>query len=134
MAAQNFTPDDTVSAILGRFRIDLGNYAGPFGLLVQFCVKDGVEAQVVSGHFSEARLLTLRDTGCFAFDLSRHANDSRRFAVYEKWINLAALDAHLRKPHASKLRNAFNQLIDGFSEFTVLIPTDSQLARGASQA
>ena len=132
MDAQNFTPDDTASEIVGRIRIDVGQHTGPFGLLVQFRVIEGVEPQV-SAHFTQARLPTLRDSGCLAFELSRHAADPRRFAVYEKWNTLAALDAHLRTPHASKLRNAFNQLIDGFPEFTVLIPTDLQVARGASQ-
>ncbi len=123
MDVQTFTPDDTVAAIIGKFRSDLGEHTGPFGLLVQFRVHDGAESQVRQ-RFGEAQGPTLRDSGCMAFEMSRHATDCRRFFVHERWISLAALDAHLRTPHASTLRDAFNQFIDGLPEFSVLIPID----------
>jgi quinol monooxygenase YgiN len=121
--AQTFAPDDSTSAIISKFRSDLGKRTGPFGLLVRFQVRSGAEAQV-QDHFDEVRPRTLRDPGCIAFEMSRHATDPCRFVVYEKWSDLGALDVHLRTPHASKLRHAFNQLIDGLPEFSVLLPID----------
>lgn len=123
MDKQTFTPADTVSAIIGKFRDDLGAHAGTFGLLVRFQVLQGVAAQVVR-HFSDARAPSLNDPGCITFEMGWHATDSRRFAIYEKWASLASLETHLRTPHATALRGAFNKLIDGLPEFTILIPAD----------
>jgi quinol monooxygenase YgiN len=125
MDKQTFTPTDTVSAIIGKFRDDLGAHAGTFGLLVRFQVHQGVAAQVVK-HFSVARAPSLHDPGCITFEMSQHATDSRQFAVYEKWASLSNLEMHLRTRHAAALRDAFNKLLDGLPEFTILIPADGR--------
>lgn len=116
-----FTPADDVTAIIGMFRKELVDPARPFALLVHFRVHAGVSARV-RALFAEARVPTLRDTGCITFDLNEHASDPRRYVVHEKWNSLADLDTHLRTSHASALRTAYNGLIDGVPEFTVLVP------------
>ena len=117
---QTITPADDVSAIIGMFRSELPDPTQPFTLLARFRVRDGVHAQV-ERLFGEARIPTLREPGCVAFEMSRHASDARRFVVYERWKSLADLDAHLRTPYTTKLREAFNALIDGLPEFHVLV-------------
>ena len=122
MAGQTVSPADDVSAIVEKFRSELVDPTRPFTLLARFGVHDGAHAQVET-LFAEARTPTLREAGCLAFEISRQASDSRRFVVYEKWRTLADLDAHLRTPYVTRLRTAFNELIDELPEFTVLLPT-----------
>ena len=116
-----FAPADDVTAIIGMLHKELADPARPLTLLVHFRVHAGVSARV-RALFAEARIPTLRDKGCMAFDLNEHPSDSRSFVVHEKWNSLADLDAHLRTSHASGLRAAYNDLIEGLPEFTVLVP------------
>ncbi len=121
MEGQTIAPADDVSAIVGMFRSELADPTQPFILLARFRVHDGAHAEV-ERLFGGARIPTLREPGCVAFEMSRRANDARRFVVYERWKSLADLDAHLRMPYTIKLREAFNALIDGLPEFDVLVP------------
>jgi len=121
MQQQVFTPADDVTAIIGMFRKELADPARPFALLVHFRVHAGVSARVCA-LFGEAKIPTLCDRGCITFELNQHANDPKRFVVHEKWNSLSDLDTHLRTSHASRLRAAYNDLIEGVPEFTVLVP------------
>ena len=121
MEQEVFTPADDVAAIVGMVRKGLADPTRPFVLLVRFRVRAGVNARV-RALFADAKIHTLRDRGCITFDLNEHANDTRHYVVHEKWHTLADLDAHLRTPHAGRLRTAYNDLIEGLPEVTVLVP------------
>jgi quinol monooxygenase YgiN len=120
MNAQSFAPEDSISALVRMIESDLGSFAGPFWLLVQFRVREGTELEIPS-LFESARSLTLKDRGCIAFDLNQHAVDCNRFSVVEQWKSIDDLDAHLRTGHTTTLRNALNGLIEGLPHFTVLV-------------
>jgi hypothetical protein len=96
MDAQTFTPDDSVSAIISKFGSDLGKRTGPFGLLVQFRVHIGVEAQEVREHFDKARPPTLQDPGCIAFEVSQHALD-RRNVRFGRVVHPRGIDSQHRR-------------------------------------
>ena len=53
--------------------------------------------------------------------------------VYERWRSLADLETHLRTSHATILRDAFNDLIVGVPEFTILTPVPFMIADGETR-
>jgi quinol monooxygenase YgiN len=55
---------------------------------------------------------TRRETGCIQYDLHVGANDRAAFAVYERWADQAALDAHLRTPHMTAALPRISELSD----------------------
>jgi quinol monooxygenase YgiN len=122
MSASTFTPDDDVSSIVEMFRRELVSPDQSFTLRVRFQSRQGADGGIVD-EFERARGPSLRDRGCLAFELDRHAIDRRRFVIHERWQTLADLEAHLRRPHAVQLRLAFEALIDGTPAFEVSVPT-----------
>ena len=120
MEAQTFTQNDEMSTIVTLFGRQLANPDRPFTLLGRFRIQNG-KHDLVESLFAEARVPTVLEKGCLAFEISRHADDAGQFVVYEKWLTLADLDAHLHKPYTSKLRSAFDALIVGTPEFNVLV-------------
>jgi quinol monooxygenase YgiN len=42
---------------------------------------------------------TRKEKGCIQYDLHISTEDAASFAFYERWIDRAALDAHLRSAH-----------------------------------
>jgi quinol monooxygenase YgiN len=77
----------------------------------------------VEASFDRARLLTLNEPGCRAYELHRDPRDPSLFVVYEQWRSLADLEAHFRKDYVSAVRGELNALIIGAPEFQVLLPT-----------
>jgi len=122
MESLTIEPADDVSAIIEMFGKELADPARSFTLLAKFRTRDGTHVDVTR-LFAEARVSTLQEAGCLAFELNYQPRDTTRFVVYEKWRALADLDAHLRTPYATRLRTAFNGLIEGVPEFSVLTTT-----------
>ncbi len=42
---------------------------------------------------------TRKEKGCIQYDLHISVEDPASFAFYERWLDKAALDAHLQSPH-----------------------------------
>lgn len=61
--------------------------------------------------FKEPRIETAKESGNLAYELSRHPSDPSRYLLYEKWVNVAALDSHLKQPYLVKLGEAFGDLL-----------------------
>jgi quinol monooxygenase YgiN len=114
---------DEVSAIIAKFGTELADSATPFTLLCQFTVKPEMQG-LVKAALAEARAATVGEEGVIAFDLNQGAADPARFTVYERWRNLAALEAHLRTSYITVLRDRINAAIVGAPEFQVLRPVD----------
>lgn len=112
---------DEVSAVISQFRAELSDASGPLTVLAFIRVKDGADKKLESS-FAKARIPTLKEAGVISYELNRKPKGGNRFMVYERWENLAALDAHLRMPYIATLRDEFNGLIEGTPEFQVLIP------------
>jgi quinol monooxygenase YgiN len=112
---------DEVSAIIAKFGAELADPAAPFTLLCQFTVKPGAQ-EAVKVAFAEARAATLNEEGVIVFDLNQGASDPTRFTVYERWRNLAALEAHLRTSYITVLRHQIKAVIAGMPEFQLLRP------------
>jgi quinol monooxygenase YgiN len=110
-----------ISAIVAKFGAELNDPAKPLSLLVRFQVSEGAE-QAVEAAFAEAATQTRKENGVIAFDLNREASDGTCFIVYERWKSLADLEAHLRTPYVTALREELKSLIIGTPEFRVLTP------------
>ena len=121
MAKGTFAPEDDVAAIVQMFGARLKDAAQPLTLVVRMKMRDGTRDEVDAA-FALARQATLKDAGVIAFDLNRDASDPNVIVVYERWRNLHDLEGHLRTPHATAHRQAFNELVAGLPEFTVLTP------------
>jgi quinol monooxygenase YgiN len=121
MQKQSFTPEDDVTQIVAMFGARLKNPDQPFTLIVRMRMKDGVENRVDVA-FARARSITLKEPGAISFDLNRDATNPNEIVVYERWRCLREAEAHLRAPHVTTLRKAFNNMLDGLPEFSVLTP------------
>jgi len=112
---------DAVSSIIAHFGVQLEDPAKPFALLVHLRFREGTQ-DAVSAAFARARPLSLADKGVLAYHLNQDPKDTSRFVVYERWASLADLEAHLRTPHVTTLREEFDAMIVGTPDFHVLVP------------
>ena len=120
MSPNKIDTNDDVAAIIEAFRSQLHEPVNSLSLLVRFEVPEsGVEA--VEAAFKEAKSQTLREPGCFVFELNRDPQLPGRFVVYERWRSLTDLEQHLRTDYVAELRSVFNRLILGEPEFRVLV-------------
>ena len=119
MNTLTITPEDDVSAIIGAFGAVLKDPARAFTLLVRFSVNEADQERAGSA-FSVARRQTLEERGVLAFELHQEAADRNSFVVYERWKSLAQLEAHLRMPHTTQLRDEFESIIVRGPQFIVL--------------
>jgi quinol monooxygenase YgiN len=117
------TPEasDEVATIIGRFRAALPDATKPFALLVRFAAQPtGVER--IEEAFAKAIPLTIAEAGCRCYHASREARHPSRFVVYERWRNLADLEAHLRTDYILELRATISELMIDTPEFHLLTP------------
>jgi quinol monooxygenase YgiN len=56
---------------------------------------------------------TRNESGCIQYDLHVDNSDPAAFAFYERWVDEAALDAHLKTPHITAGFAAMASLVDG---------------------
>ena len=81
-------------------------------VIVTARARDGHEAEVQDALLEAARL-TRAEPGCVQYDLHVGAEDPALVAVYERWADQAALDAHYQTPHARALHAKGRELLDG---------------------
>jgi quinol monooxygenase YgiN len=74
----------------------------PFTMLVRLKAGEGAADRIIEA-FRPAIKASREESGCIAYDLNREGADGNSFLVYERWKNLAALEAHLKTPHIKKL-------------------------------
>jgi quinol monooxygenase YgiN len=93
----------------------------PFTLVVTLRVKEGAGAKLETA-FAKAVKATRLEKGCVTYDLNRDTKTPGQYMVYERWQNLAALEAHLKSQHITALLGEIGDLLDGAPEFRVLVP------------
>ncbi len=107
--------------IEAEVKASLKDTTKPFALVVTVKVKDG-EAQKFEAAFAKARAITLKEKGCKAYDLNRSGKSPAEFLVYERWLDLASLQAHLKAQHFIDLIADVHELFDGPPEIRVFVP------------
>jgi quinol monooxygenase YgiN len=84
----------------------------PFTLFVTIKAKSGKEKELEAA-FAPCIAATKKETGCLAYELSRDPDDPTAYLLFEKYKNVAALEAHLKLEHTTKLLKALEPLTDG---------------------
>ena len=86
--------------------------AKPFALLVTIKAKAGKEKELEAA-FAPCIAATKKESGCLAYELNRDPDDPTAYVMFEKFKNVAALEAHLKQEHTTKLLKALESLTDG---------------------
>ena len=86
--------------------------AKPFALIVNIKVKAGKEKELETT-FAPCIAATKKEPGCIAYELNRDPDEPTTYFMYEKFKNIAALEAHLKLDHTIKLLKAIEPLTDG---------------------
>lgn len=107
--------------IAAEVKSQLKDPAKPFTLILRIQVKDGMQAKFEAA-FATARKVTLKEKGCIAYDLNHDGKDSTQYLVYERWKNLADLEAHIAAPHITSLLAELKELLAGPPDAKVMVP------------
>jgi quinol monooxygenase YgiN len=86
--------------------------AKPFALFVTIKAKAGKEKELEAA-FAPCIAATKKEAGCLAYELNRDPDEPTTYVMFEKFKNLAALEAHLKQEHTAKLFKAIEPLTDG---------------------
>jgi quinol monooxygenase YgiN len=93
----------------------------PFTMLVHIKIKDGAAAQFEMA-FARAITETRKEKGNLVYQLNRSAKSPNEYIVYERWRDVAALQAHVTAPHIQALFAATGELRAGPPQVDVLVP------------
>lgn len=107
--------------IAAQVKASLKDPAKPFTMLVSFRVKEGAGPKAEAA-FAKAVPPTRKEKGNRAYELNRSAKAPAEYVLYERWQDLAALQAHLRAPHVTALLAELGDLLDGPPEVRVFVP------------
>src|SRR5436309_2831764 len=88
-------PADDEHPIAEMVKAKLKDPNKSFTLGVRLKVKEGAGGKLEAA-FADAGKLTRKEKGCLAYDLNRSTDDESQYVIYERWANLAALQAHLK--------------------------------------
>jgi len=127
-----------VLALAGMFAADTGAQDHPAVALVKSKVKDPakpfalfvtIKAKSGKGKELEAAFVpciaaTKKEAGCLAYELNRDPDDPTTYVMFEKFKNVAALEAHLKLEHTTKLFKALEPLTDGEIKAKVYVVPD----------
>ena len=81
-------------------------------VIARYRAKEGAEDKVAAS-LREYTPLTQAEPGCVAFAASQSREDPRDFILYERYLDQAALDAHISSPHYKSIaRDRIRPLLD----------------------
>jgi quinol monooxygenase YgiN len=90
-------------------------------MIVHMIMKPGTEEECIRlsrGMTEESR----KEAGCLQYATLQSRENSRSFAVYEQYVDQAALDSHRTSPHYNRyIRDGVHALIES-STFEVFVP------------
>lgn len=86
--------------------------AKPFALFVTIKAKSGKEKELEAA-FAPCIAATKKEAGCLAYELNQDPDDPTTYIMFEKFKNVAALEAHLKLEHTAKLFKVIESLTDG---------------------
>jgi quinol monooxygenase YgiN len=84
----------------------------PFALLVTIKAKPG-KGKELEAAFAPCIAATKKEPGCLAYELNRDPDDPTAYVMFEKFRDVAALEAHLKLGHTQKLFQVIGPLTDG---------------------
>jgi quinol monooxygenase YgiN len=107
--------------IVAKVKASLKDPTKPFTMVVTLEAKPGTGDKVETA-FAPAIKATRKEKGCVTYDLSRDTKAPSQYLLYERWQNLATLEAHLKAPHITTLLKELGDLLAGPPEVRVLLP------------
>jgi quinol monooxygenase YgiN len=107
--------------IIARVKAAVKDPTGPFTLVVRFKVKESATAKFEAA-FAKAAQETRKEKGNRAYDLNRDTQAPTQYLLYERWQDLAALEAHLKTPYIRKVLAETADLQAGPAEVGILVP------------
>jgi autoinducer 2-degrading protein len=113
--------DEKPHPIVAEVKANLKDASKPFTMLVFIQVKEGAEEKFEAA-FAKCIAGTRKEKGNLAYQLNRDAKKKGAYVVYERWQDLAALEAHMKTPHIATLRSETGDLRVGASEVKVFLP------------
>jgi quinol monooxygenase YgiN len=93
----------------------------PFTILVHLKVKDGAGEKFADA-FAKALIETRKEKGMLAYNLDRSTKNPGEYVVYERWRDVASLQAHRQTPHIQTLFATVGELLSGPPQTDVLVP------------
>ena len=78
-------------------------------IVVNFEIQDGKEAEAIAALQANAAG-SRTEPGCLKWEWSRRVDEPSLFAIYELYVDQAAIDAHRASPHFLKWQSS----LDGF--------------------
>jgi quinol monooxygenase YgiN len=79
-------------------------------VVATFRAKEGCEAELEEG-LTALITASQQDEGCVRYALHKGLDDPRSYAMVERWLSRADLDAHLKLPHVAALAGALDYLV-----------------------
>jgi quinol monooxygenase YgiN len=101
----------------------LADTTKPFTMVVKFKVKEG-QGPKFEAAVAKAVKETRKEKGNLAYDVSRSAKGST-YVIYERWANLAALEAHLKTAYFKETTAAVDPLLDKDIEIELFVPVSA---------
>jgi quinol monooxygenase YgiN len=98
--------------------------AKPFALLVTIKAKPG-KGKELEAAFAPCIVATKKEAGCLAYELNRDPDDPTTYVMFEKFKDVAALEAHLKMKHTTRLFKALEPLTDGEIKAKVYVVPES---------
>lgn len=92
----------------------------PFTLLIQFKVNEG-QAQKFEAAMATTIKETRKEKGNQAYELSK-APSGRRYVIFERWENLAALESHLKTAYYKNASDMVLPLLEERISVELLVP------------
>jgi quinol monooxygenase YgiN len=108
--------------ILRSVKDNLSDPTKPFTLLLRFKVKEG-QGPKFEAAMGKAVKETRKDKGNLAYELSlsRSAKGSN-YIIYERWENLAALEAHMKTAHFKTTATEIAPLLESAIDLELFVP------------
>jgi quinol monooxygenase YgiN len=106
--------------ILGVAKKNLSDTTKPFTLVIKFRVKEGQAAKFEAA-MAKAVKETRKDKGNLAYELGKTPKGPN-YVIYERWDNLAALEAHLKTAHYKEAAAAVKPLLEAEIDVDLLVP------------
>ena len=97
----------------------------PFTLIVRLKVKPGMEAKM-EGAARKAEKATRSEKGNLAYEFHRDVDNKGEYVLFERWKNVAALQAHFKEDHTKTILALFAEIAVGAPEIRLLAPVGEE--------
>lgn len=108
--------------ILAKVKESVKDPAKPFVMLVSIEAKDAAKFEAA---MAKAIGPTRREKGCLAYDLHVDPTNRAKYLLFERWANVASLEAHMQTDHIRTLLSEIGDLLAGPPDLRVLVPVGS---------